>query len=219
MKKNVFTKLNFTVSGFCGSKRRRRIVAIFSLLGMLVSGTASAIVIPPFSSGLVLPEVNGNGGAFIQNFKGDITVTPGDTANPNASIALGNGSAAGLINWSALSIGAGQSLGFTGGKFFNVVSGDKASQIAGTLNASGALWIFNPAGVSFIKGAQVNVGGLLSVAAAGLGNPTEIESYIEGTGQAVEPVLDNTVVGNISVERYRYEINRIYEKAEKIEWK
>ena len=26
-------------------------------------------------------------------------------------------------------------------------------------------------------------------------------------------------VGNISVERYRYEINRIYEKAEKIEWK
>ena len=141
MKKNVFTKLNFTVSGFCGSKRRRRFIALLSLFGMLIGSTASAIVIPPFS-GEVLPEVNGNGGAFITGTTEYIKVEPAGAGN-NASISLVNGFNAGLINWSALSIGQGQSISFIGDKFFNVVEGTKASEIAGTLNANGSVWIFN----------------------------------------------------------------------------
>ena len=199
MKKNVFTKLNFTVSGFCGSKRRRRFIALLSLFGMLIGSTASAIVIPPFS-GEVLPEVNGNGGAFITGTTEYIKVEPAGAGN-NASISLVNGFNAGLINWSALSIGQGQSISFIGDKFFNVVEGTKASEIAGTLNANGSVWIFNPAGISFIDGAQVNVGGLFSAVAAGLANKDEMAVAIDNTGTVMDdPVLDNTVVGKIAVE-------------------
>ena len=199
MKKNVFTKLNFTVSGFCGSKRRRRFIALLSLFGMLIGSTASAIVIPPFS-GEVLPEVNGNGGAFITGTTEYIKVDPAGAGN-NASISLVNGFNAGLINWSALSIGQGQSISFIGDKFFNVVEGTKASEIAGTLNANGSVWIFNPAGISFIDGAQVNVGGFFSAVAAGLANKDEMAVAIDNTGTVMDdPVLDNTVVGKIAVE-------------------
>ena len=160
MKKNVFTKLNFTVSGFCGSKRRRRIVAIFSLLGMLVSGTASAAGF----SGDVL-QGGALGGAVISGTTGNVTVDGAGASSSSATIGLSGGSA-GLIDWSALNVESGQSLNFNGSQFFNVVSGTDASDIAGALNANGNVWIFNPAGISFMEGAQVNVGGLFSAAAA-----------------------------------------------------
>ena len=146
--------------------RRRaacKTVAVISALSLLALTPVTAFAAPVALTGPADVLANVNGGASISGVTGSMTL---DTDLTTANINLTSGGA-GLINWSALNIGTGQSLGFSGGNFYNVVGGSDASKIAGQLNASGSLWIFNPAGVSFMSGSQVTVGGLFSVAAAG----------------------------------------------------
>ena len=157
--------MNKGILGFKVFRRRKpacKAVAVVSAFAMLVVGSLPAFGVG--YAGHVLDNVNG--GAAINQSTANVTMS-GDGMSATLSLLGGK---SGLIDWSALNIGNGQSLNFEGGNFYNVVQGGSASQIAGTLKASGSLWIFNPAGVSFINGAQVDVGGVLSAAATGLSN-------------------------------------------------
>ena len=188
--KNRFSSLPFvSVSGICRKKAVRRAVAGLTAFSFTTLGAMSAYGF----AGQVLQDVNG--GAVISGTSGNVTVAVGAGLN-SAVIGLDKGTS-GLIDWSALNVGSGQSLDFQGGQFFNVVSGSGASKIAGTLQASGALWIFNPNGISFMDGANVNVGSLFAVA-AGLGNRSEIETAINSETAVPDPAIGD-VLGKIAV--------------------
>lgn len=70
------------------------------------------------------------------------------------------------INWTGFDIGAKDTVTFaqpnSSAVALNRVTTQSATQILGTLNANGQVFILNPNGVLFGKSAQVNVGGLLA---------------------------------------------------------
>ena len=178
-------------------------VAIISAFAMLSVGAFPALA--GGVSGQVLDNVNG--GASIIKSTDNVTMSGGGSS---ATLSLLGGKS-GLIDWSVLNVGNGQSLSFQGGDFYNVVQGGNASQIAGTLKASGSLWIFNPAGISFINGAQVDVGGVFSAAAAGLANHDEMfkainDSYAAYVANPEKATWDvpaasfGAAAGNVKVE-------------------
>ena len=171
-------------------RRRRtacRIVAALSAFAMLCVAS-----LPAFAAPTAVLD-NDLGGAAFNYIKG---ATHNQIDADHATFtASGQG---GLIDWQALNVGSGQGLNFQGNQFFNVVSGGDRSQIAGTLEASGALWIFNPAGVSFLSGANVTAGGLFAVATANLANKSEIEAAIDGGLDIPAPVLGETGAGAVS---------------------
>ena len=189
MKKNTFSRINFSMMKFCRNKARRRLIACVSAVTMIAGSALGGTV--------VLNPIGGNGGAEWNSAVGATVVGNGTVAT--ASLLAGKN--AGLIDWQSLSIGNGQTLNFNGQMFYNVVSGGNASQIAGTLNANGSVWVFNPAGVSFMNGAQVNVAGLFGVAAANLANKDTLESEIN----AGTPLADMSIpqlgdmMGDVSV--------------------
>ncbi len=70
-----------------------------------------------------------------------------------------------IINWQSFGIGAGESVQLlqpTQGMALYRVIGPEASQIFGSLSATGSLFLINPNGVLFGQGAQVDVGGLVA---------------------------------------------------------
>ncbi len=71
-----------------------------------------------------------------------------------------------IINWDTFSIGRGNTVNFyqpsSSSVALNRILGNDASQIFGSLNANGHVFITNPNGVIFASGSQVNVGGLVA---------------------------------------------------------
>ncbi len=68
-----------------------------------------------------------------------------------------------IINWLDFSIGKGEATHFQqppGGMALNRVTGGNTSQILGSLSSTGQVFLINPSGILFGKGAVVNVGGL-----------------------------------------------------------
>lgn len=88
----------------------------------------------------------------------------GPAAGSTLEIHQGSGAAA--INWQQFSIGAEEYVVFhqpsASATVLNRVIGGSASEILGHLTANGRVFLLNPAGVVFGKGAQVDVGGLLA---------------------------------------------------------
>src|SRR5258705_9719283 len=83
-------------------------------------------------------------------------------AGTNTLITQGTDRAA--INWLTFDIGATESVRFAqpsaSSIALNRVLGQNATEILGSLSANGQVFILNPNGVLFGKGAQVDVGGL-----------------------------------------------------------
>jgi filamentous hemagglutinin family protein len=107
------------------------------------------------------------GGAVINAQVG----TPTGGTNPSLAITqTPSGSNRGLIEWQSFSIGRDASVNITQPNaqsvLINRVTGDtggrSASEIYGSLNANGRVFLVNPAGVIFGPGAQVNVGALVA---------------------------------------------------------
>ena len=99
--------------------------------------------------------------------------TDGSVAAGNASIVSGAGSTTinqssqnVVINWQSFSIGQGEAVRFiqpnSSSVALNRVLGADPSSILGSLSANGKVFLLNPNGILFGKGAQVNVGGLVA---------------------------------------------------------
>ncbi|PPD16909.1 MAG: hypothetical protein CTY27_05060, partial [Methylotenera sp.] len=87
------------------------------------------------------------------------------TQNGN-QLNIVQGSQKSIINWQSYNIGSNAEVNYTQNNanaisLNRVITGDP-SAIFGKLNANGQVWLINPNGVLFGKGAQVNVGGLLA---------------------------------------------------------
>src|SRR5665213_57366 len=70
-----------------------------------------------------------------------------------------------LINWQSFSISSDSSVSFvqpnSSAITLNRVLGNSASDIEGSLFATGRVWLINSNGILFGKGSQINVGGLI----------------------------------------------------------
>ena len=97
--------------------------------------------------------------------KGSATITQSGPASATTTVKQDSQKA--VINWHSFNVGAGESVQFVqpnaGAIALNRVTGGQGrSQIDGKLTANGQVFLLNPNGVLFGKGAQVNVGGLVA---------------------------------------------------------
>ncbi|WP_018443391.1 beta strand repeat-containing protein [Trinickia symbiotica] len=94
------------------------------------------------------------------------TINAAPNAAGGATTIIQQGSNRLAINWTSFDIGSQDSVTFaqpgSSAIALNRVTGQSPTQILGTLNANGQVFILNPNGVLFGKSAQVNVGGLLA---------------------------------------------------------
>jgi filamentous hemagglutinin family protein len=126
------------------------------------------------------------------------------------------------INWSRFSVGKDEAVRFNQpsntSATLNRVTGTESSQIMGSLSANGHVFIFNPNGVLFGAGAQVNVGGLIATtldmsdddfmsgkinlngeSTAGVTNDGDITTEEGGTVVLIAPEVTNN--GTISADK------------------
>jgi filamentous hemagglutinin family protein len=93
---------------------------------------------------------------------GNVTI---GTPAPN-TMAITQGTPKGIVNWNSFSIGANETVNIAQPSaqavLLNRVVGSQASTIAGRMNANGQVFLVNPAGVLFARGASVNVGSLVA---------------------------------------------------------
>jgi filamentous hemagglutinin family protein len=84
---------------------------------------------------------------------------------PN-TMAITQGTPKGIVNWNSFSIGANETVNIAQPSaqavLLNRVVGSQASTIAGRMNANGQVFLVNPAGVLFARGASINVGSLVA---------------------------------------------------------
>ncbi|MDB5396169.1 MAG: hypothetical protein JWM91_3675, partial [Rhodospirillales bacterium] len=76
-------------------------------------------------------------------------------------LAISQSSTHGIINWQSFSIAAGQSVNIANGAgaTLNRVTGGDLSSIAGSLTATGSVYVVNPSGVVILPGGKVVTGG------------------------------------------------------------
>jgi filamentous hemagglutinin family protein len=119
--------------------------------------TALSLAVVPLA--VVPPAVAAPGGAQVVSGIGSINQA-GNTTNiqqssPNLS-----------INWQTFNIAPQETVNFlqpsAAAIAVNRISGNSASQILGHLSANGQVYLINPNGILFGKGAEVNVGGLVA---------------------------------------------------------
>lgn len=145
------------------SARRGRAVAAPRLLpvafaAMLAAGTVAA---QPAAS--TLPVVNGG----VAPVNATIAAPTGTGTNPILNIT--QTAPRGAIEWQSFSIGSGATVNITQPSAQSVLvnrvtptGNHTASEIYGTLNANGRVFVVNTAGVTIGAGAQVNVGSLVA---------------------------------------------------------
>jgi filamentous hemagglutinin family protein len=127
--------------------------ALFSSTAMIVL-IGSSLALAPAAHAQGLPS----GGTVTG---GDATISAGPTA-----MTVNQTSQNTAINWQTFNIAAGNSVQFvqpnSRSVALNRVVGGDSSAIFGTLSANGQVFLINPNGVLFGRGAQVNVGGLVA---------------------------------------------------------
>ena len=78
---------------------------------------------------------------------------------------INQGSQKAVINWQDFGIKKAETVNFNQNRnmaVLNRVTGNNASGIYGKMNAGGTVFLVNPNGITFGKGAEINVGGLIA---------------------------------------------------------
>lgn len=124
---------------------------------------------------------------------GDVVAGSADIAQSGAHMTINQHSNKAVINWQSFDIGADHTVTFqqpgANAMALNRVITNNPSEIFGTLNANGQVWLINPNGVLFGNGASVNVGGLVASTLA-IGNQAFLDGNYTLTGDG------GTVVNN-----------------------
>ncbi len=100
-----------------------------------------------------------------QVVSGDATIS--QTGNTGQSTTtINQTSQLAKLHWQSFNVGSGETVNFvqpsSTALAVNRILDTQGSQIMGRLNANGQVWLINPNGVLFGKGAQINVGGLVA---------------------------------------------------------
>ena len=115
--------------------------------------STTALLWPLALAAPALPQTLPSGGAF--------TAGSGSIAQSGSTLTVTQGSARGIVSWRDFSIGAGGTVRFDNGSgaTLNRVTGGSLSEILGTLNATGTLYLINPQGVVIGSTGTVVTGG------------------------------------------------------------
>ena len=98
---------------------------------------------------------------------GQVAAGQAAISTPSASqMNITQGTNQAIINWNSFGIGRGEAVNIaqpsSQSSLLNRVLGNNPSNIFGSLNANGRVFLVNPSGVLFAPGASVNVGGLVA---------------------------------------------------------
>ena len=97
---------------------------------------------------------------------GQVTAGTATINQTGSATTINQSSQNAAINWQTFSVGKSESVRFNqpnaSAITLNRVTGTESSQILGSLTANGRVFILNPNGVLFGKGAQVSVGGIVA---------------------------------------------------------
>jgi filamentous hemagglutinin family protein len=97
---------------------------------------------------------------------GQVTAGSGSVSHSGATTTVKQNSAAMSMSWQSFNIGKSETVNFVQPTArsiaVNRILDTHGSQILGRLNANGQVWLINPNGLLFGRGAQVNVGGLVA---------------------------------------------------------
>ncbi len=97
---------------------------------------------------------------------GQVTAGSGSVSHSGATTTVKQNSAALSLSWQSFNIGKSETVNFVQPTAksiaVNRILDTNGSQILGRLNANGQVWLINPNGLLFGRGAQVNVGGLVA---------------------------------------------------------
>lgn len=131
------------------------------------AGTCGAVVPFHFTLKLLVAAMlfSGAGGAYALPVGGAVSVGSATIGSSVGTTTITQTSQNAAINWQSFSIGTGESVNFVqpngNATALNRVLGADPSSILGGLNANGKVFLVNPNGIVFGKGASVNVGGLV----------------------------------------------------------
>ncbi|MFL9916033.1 filamentous hemagglutinin N-terminal domain-containing protein [Paraburkholderia fungorum] len=124
------------------------------------AGTIAGAVAALFAASYApAPLANPTGGQVVA---GTVTI-----ASPSAGqMNITQTSPKGIVNWNTFSIGSSEAVNIvqpsSSAALLNRVMGNDPSVIAGRLQANGKVFLVNPAGVVFVRGASVNVGSMVA---------------------------------------------------------
>jgi filamentous hemagglutinin family protein len=108
------------------------------------------------------------GSAYATPVGGVVTAGAAGIKNGAANTLITQTTQNAAIHWLSFNIGAGESVKFlqpsSNSVILNRVSGSDPSNIFGSLSANGQVFLVNPNGILFGKGAQVNLGALVASA-------------------------------------------------------
>ncbi|AVM72686.1 two-partner secretion domain-containing protein [Magnetospirillum gryphiswaldense] len=125
---------------------RRWLVSTTALAGVLTIGAPAALANP-------------QGGTVAQ---GSATITQTDPK----TLTINQTSDRAVLNWQSFSIGAGETTRFiqpsSSSSVLNRVTGDQVSQILGSLQANGRVYLVNPNGIVFGAGSKIDVAALVA---------------------------------------------------------
>ncbi|GAB6850536.1 beta strand repeat-containing protein [Paraburkholderia kururiensis] len=97
---------------------------------------------------------------------GQVSAGSGTISQAGSTMTVSQGSQSLAINWNSFNVAAPETVNFVqpnkSAIALNRVVGSDPSAIYGKLNANGQVFLVNPNGILFGKGAQVNVGGLVA---------------------------------------------------------
>src|SRR5687767_8005791 len=104
---------------------------------------------------------------FAQPIGGKVSAGQATIAQANGSTTVvTQSSTRAAIDWQSFNVPAGSTVTFrqpsAASVALNRVPGGSPSSINGNLSANGQVWLINPSGVLFGKGAQVDVGALVA---------------------------------------------------------
>jgi len=117
----------------------------------------------------------GSGHALALPQGGEVAAGAAEIAQHAAEMAITQATQNAVINWNSFNIGAGERVNIlqpnAQAALLNRVLGGNPSEIFGTLQANGRVFLVNPTGVLFAPGAHVDVGSLACAPAVCLARP------------------------------------------------